>query len=888
MAKKSSNQGLNHIDTLQKLTGIFELIKSILYMEDSQELLNKITKEAASAFNANICLLRLAEEGKLPVKASFGVPNIENIKEELAVSIGEGVAGRTFEAGKTSLFKCSDDFDYCSALSRHMALETAICTPLIIGNRIIGTFGLYNKMSPDGVIIPFSEDDKVLLEGFASIAAVVIDKLVLFQRLSRKEKEAVEAAKSAFDLRELLEGVVENSADAIVTTDLDGRVTSWNRGAEKIYGFTKEEVIGRFLPFVPDTLRDAEKGYLEVLKNGQTIKDIETIRITKNGRIIDVNLTLSPVKDATGNIIGTSGISRDISEKKRTERELRHKNEELSRLYFISSAMRGTLELDKLLRMILAAVTMGEGFGFNRAILFLLDETKNALKIAMGVGPSSLEEASDIWLRLWKEGKTLPVITDEIDKNLYSQDSLIAGLCCDSELQLESNSILAKVFREKIAINVVDVNSYSESQSLFTEKLGSNAYALVPLIAKDRVIGVLWVDNLFTGTKINDPDIDFLRNFTDHMASAVENARLFEKVITTEREMENIFESISDLLYYNSPDYTVKRINKAVAEKIGMSADEIIGRKCYEVFHKLDKPFVKCPHHKTLKTGKPFIEEMEDPNLGGTFLVSSSPIFDQKESLLGTIHIVRDISELKKLREKLNASERMAALGEMAAKVAHEIRNPLLSIGGFAKRLEKNSKGDLKEYAKIIVDETRRLESVLSDILIFVKSGYIEKKKIHIDDIIDSISTLLIPELEAKGNTLSKEIEPDIFLWGDPYRLKEVFINLISNANQATDYGKISLKVYRQNRNLSLSYLNDDEMADKQVVIEVSDNGCGIKQEDISRIFDPFFTTRSMGTGLGLSITKRIIEEHGGKVDVDSVWSEGTVFKIYLPIKEDK
>lgn len=884
MANNTNNQHANNKNTSQKLVAVFELIKSILYLDDTTELLNRITKEAAKAFNASICLLRLVDGEKLPVRASFGISNIENIINDLTVSIGEGVAGRTFESGTTTLFKCSDDFEYCSALSKHVELQTAICTPLVIGSRIIGTVGLYNKTSLNGEIIPFSEDDKVVLEGFASIAAIVIDKLSLSERLSKKEIEAIEASKNAGDLKELLEGLVENSADAIVTTDLNGRITSWNKGAEKIYGFAREEVIGQFLPFVPDTMANTEREYLELLKSGRTIKDIETIRITKDGRTIEVNLTLSPVKDASGNIIATSGISRDITEKKRIERELRRKNEELTRLYFISSAMRSTLELDKLLRMILTAVTMGEGFGFNRSILFLLDESKNALKIAMGVGPSSLEEASDIWLRLWKEGKTLPALTEEIDKNLYRQDSLIAGLRCDSELGLESDSILARVFREKKAINVTDVNSYSESQTLFTQQLGSNAYALVPLIVKDKVIGVLWVDNLFTGKKIKDTDIDFLRNFTDHMAYAIENAQLFEKVRTTEKEMENIFESISDLLYYNSPDYTIKRINKAVVDKIGKPAHEILGRKCYEVFHGLDKPYVKCPHHKTLKTGKPFIEEMDDPNLGGTFLVSSSPIFDQRGSLLGTIHIVRDISELKKLREKLNASERMAALGEMAAKVAHEIRNPLLSIGGFAKRLQRNSTGDLKEYAKIIVEETKRLERVLNDILIFVKGGHIVKKKVDINEIIDSISALLIPELESKGNILLKEIEPDVFLWGDSYRLKEVFINLITNANQATDYGTISLKVYKQN--YTLPY-NDDGDNHKQVVIEVSDNGCGIKKEDISRIFDPFFTTRAMGTGLGLSITKRIIEEHGGKIDVSSIWSEGTVFKIYLPVKED-
>lgn len=870
-----------------RLSVILELTKSILQLDDFDLLLKKITEDTARVFNANICLLRLLEEDKLIVRSSYGVPDIKDIKKELTVSIGEGIAGKTFESGQTTLFECLDDFGHFSALSKFLTLQTAICTPLKIGDRIIGTFGLYNKISPDGAIIIFSDDDKVILEGFASIAAIVIDKLTLHEHITTKEKEALEARKSEEKLRDMLEGLIENSAEAIITTDLDGIVSSWNNGAEKIYGFKKEELLGKPLPFIPDSLIETEKGYLELLKQGQSIKDIETIRRTKDGRIIDINLTLSPVKDAAGNIMATSGISRDISEKKRTEKELSRKNEELLKLYFISSAMRSTLELDKLLRMVLTAVTIGDGFGFNRAILFLLDEDKKVLKGSMGVGPSSFEEAADIWTKLGEEGKSLSPLMKDIEREPSKQDSFIDRFCCELAIPIETESILTRVIKEKNAINVTDIKLYVEPQTPFTDPLGSLAYALIPLISKDTVIGVLWVDNLFSARPILDHDIDFLRSFTDQMASAIENARLFEKVLTTEKEMENIFESISDLLYFNTPDYTIKRINKAVTQKIGKPANEIIGKKCYEIFHGRNEPWVECPHHKTIMTKRPFVEEVEDPHLGGTFLVSSSPIFDQKGLLLGTIHIVRDVSEIKKLREKLISSERMAALGEMAAKVAHEIRNPLLSVGGFAKRLEKNLTGDLWEYAKIIVDETRRLERVLSDILIFVKSGHIEKKKINIDELLRSIKTLLTPEMEERGNILSIETEKPFILWGDSYRLKEVFINLINNANQATDDGQISIKVYNELNNLGLIHLDSDGIQKKNVVIEIRDNGCGIKKEDISRIFDPFFTTRTTGTGLGLSITKRIIEEHGGRIEVDSVWSESTVFKIYLPLKED-
>jgi len=200
--------------------------------------------------------------------------------------------------------------------------------------------------------------------------------------------------------KEYLESIIEHSADGIVTSDLNGVITSWNKGAERIYGFTKKEALGQFLPFVPEFLMETEWENNRKMRNGEVLERIETFRKRKDGTIISVSLTLSPIKNAVGEIIGISGISRDISEKKNVEKELIRRNQELSRLFFISSAMRGTLDLDRVLRMVLTAVTMGDGLGFNRAILFLVDEEKNILRAAMGVGPASYEEAFHVWEKL--------------------------------------------------------------------------------------------------------------------------------------------------------------------------------------------------------------------------------------------------------------------------------------------------------------------------------------------------------------------------------------------------------------------------------------------------------------------------------------------------------
>ncbi|GER93513.1 hypothetical protein A45J_1259 [hot springs metagenome] len=868
-------------EQLNRITVIYELTKAIISIGDFDELLRKISEDATKLFNATGCMIRLIEGDELKIRASFGFP--EDVKDAITVRIGEGIAGKAALEGKTILAKNPEEF---GAIAPNIKIQTAICTPLKIGSQIIGTFGIFDKMLPDGNIVSFTQDDIITLEGLASIVAIVIDKSILYENALRQEREAIEAKNRIEELKDYLQGLIENSADAIVTSDLKGIVTSWNIGAEKIYGYKKQEAIGMFLPFIPDFLVETEKSYTERVKRGETLKDIETVRRTKDGRLIDVSLTLSPIKDSNGNVIGVSGIARDITEKKRIEKELLRKNNELSRLFFISSAMRGTLELDKLLRMVLTAVTMGDGLGFNRAMLFLLDDNKNLLKGAMGVGPSSHEEAWQIWSRLSMEHKNLHSLINEIDDSPLRKDSFIDRLCCGIEISLDEDTILTRAVKEKKAFNVTDVHSEPLSDPVLIQQLGTMAYAVVPLISRDRVIGILWVDNLFSRRPITEHDMEFLKGFTDQIASAIENARLFEHVAQAEQELENIFESISDYLYVTDINFTVRKVNKAVVELLNRPVDEIVGKKSFEVFRDVSEQWSLCAYKEEIKGT--VTQELFDPKTGKTYLISCSPVLNKSRDVIGSVHLIKDITEMKVLREKVASAQRMAALGEMAAKVAHEIRNPLLSIGGFARRLEKRLDGDLKENARIIVNEVQRLEGILNDTLSFVKSARLNKKLVDINEIIDGIINLMEPTVYDRGNALIKEIEYPVEAFIDYDRIKEAVLNIVNNANQATDNGSIMIRAYvRKTYSDSETDLFEHRREKKEAVIEVEDTGCGIRKEDIDRVFDPFFTTRPTGTGLGLSITKRIIEEHGGKIEVESVWGKGTKFKIYLPLEEE-
>ena len=842
------------LDELKVIHEIGKAITSILNIDD---LLPHICEEVSKVFNVRGCILRLIEGETLLVKASYGLP--EGVSDKMTLKTGQGTAGQVALTGEPVIIndksRMPRDYNVPGVDS-----TTVICVPLMIGKKTLGTLALFDKKDEWG-ITTFDESDLNTLLTFASASSIAIENARLYRTETEKEKEVTQT-------KDYIASLINDSADAIITTDTEGMITSWNKGAENIYGYAEEEVKGRFLPMVPSFLTDEEKNIINSIKKKETLRNLETIRQTKNGRLIEVSLTLSPIMDHSGNVTGISGISRDISEKKMVEKELIRKNQELSRLFFINSMVRSTLDLDKLLKMVLTVVTMGDGLGFNRAVLFLVNESEKTLNGMMGVGPASSEEAKEIWISM--EGKSLGAIIEEIEKEPFNMNSHLDRLSQNIKIDINAECILCRCVKEKRPFNIQDASSEPLVSPTLTDMLGADSFGIVPLISRDAVIGLIWVDNLFTGRPIKDEDLQFLMGFSSHIASAIENARLFENVSIARAELKNIFESMSDMVYFTDREMNIKRINQAVVKRIGKPEEEIIGKKCYEIFHGKSKPWENCPHLKSTEYKKPQVGEFEDPYLGGTFVVSNSPLFDSLNNFVGTVHILRDISEIQTLRERVIHSERMAALGELAARVAHEIRNPLISIGGFARRLEKKLTDDTKEYARIIVNEVTRLENILKEILGFVKSSRIMKQKADINKLLDEIITFMTPEIIEKKNTIQKDLcETPLMAAIDNDRIKEAILNLIANAAQATNYGSIILKTTR---------------VDNEAVIKLSDTGCGIKQEDIKNIFNPFFTTKSQGTGLGLAVTHKIIQEHNGKIEVESHTGRGTIFKIYLPL----
>jgi two-component system sensor histidine kinase HydH len=228
--------------------------------------------------------------------------------------------------------------------------------------------------------------------------------------------------------------------------------------------------------------------------------------------------------------------------------------------------------------------------------------------------------------------------------------------------------------------------------------------------------------------------------------------------------------------------------------------------------------------------------------------------------------------ELLESQERLMHSERFAAVGEAAAYVSHEIKNPLMVIGGLAHQVERRLEGDhaTQEKLKIIQKEVRRLETFLGDLRDFTRPALPAKQKIDLNQVVREVETLMLEAVKEKGVDLGEKLDPVPFLEADPNQLKQVLVNLIKNALEATEEnGQISLTT---------------GFEDGQAWLAVRDTGKGMPPEVLENIFHPFFTTKDKGTGLGLAVIHKIITDHRGSIQVDSAPDRGTTFLIRLPL----
>ena len=256
--------------------------------------------------------------------------------------------------------------------------------------------------------------------------------------------------------------------------------------------------------------------------------------------------------------------------------------------------------------------------------------------------------------------------------------------------------------------------------------------------------------------------------------------------------------------------------------------------------------------------------------------ITSSLLKDEEDNIIGKVIILRDLQDIKNLEKKVERSERLASLGRMAAGIAHEIRNPLSSIKGFAQYFRKKFDPDSEDaaYAQVMANEVDRLNRFIQDLLNFAKPQEPRFNPVDITTLMQHTLKLTEPDFREKNIRVEARFDeaiPPVMADGD--MITQALLNILINASEAMENGgKLTITV-RKNH-------------EQSVHIFIEDNGKGISPADLRKIFDPFFTLKSGGSGLGLAIVYRIIENHHGEIEVTSQPGKGTTFKINLPFKQ--
>lgn len=242
----------------------------------------------------------------------------------------------------------------------------------------------------------------------------------------------------------------------------------------------------------------------------------------------------------------------------------------------------------------------------------------------------------------------------------------------------------------------------------------------------------------------------------------------------------------------------------------------------------------------------------------------------------GSIVVFNDLTKVRKLEAELESARRLAALGELAASLAHEIRNPLSAISGSFQML--TSRPELNEedrsLSEIILRELARMERLIGDMLDYARPRDPTRQPVDMNSIVQEVVTAFSAGPEAEGRVVELREQGDLRIDVDSGQIRQVLWNLLRNASQATEEGD----------RVEIAVLGDE----RQVVIEVADSGFGIAAEDIHRIFDPFYSTRELGLGLGLALCKRIAESHGGRIEAAPGEQGGSVFRLILPRRRGK
>ena len=720
-----------------------------------------------------------------------------------------------------------------------------------------------------------------LLRYFSSTGAIAFAALyaILFQIVRRPDRilngqyakparEDEHRKQTELSLHRL-RAIVESSADAISAMTPDGIVTDWNQSAEDMYGFTAEEAIGRHISIIspPDRLEEIRKFSAET-GLGKQIKRVETVRLRKDGTPLDIALSVAPIVDSAGDIIGLTGIHRDITEYIRADQVLHENARVLESQY--ADLERAHEERTKANQQLAREIAERE-------------QVEERLTEQTRLLETTFEHMSDGISVLDSDHNLVAYNTKYLELWDFPPGFIRPGITCEE---------IARFRAERGDYGAGDVEEYVARRAL--AKLKCEILSNEMTLPDGRVIAINanpmpdggYVSTHTDITKLKRVETALQKTHDEMEDQVVERTMQLSAVLSNAVAGIITIDSLGAVLSFNS----------AAERMFGYAADEVISHNISMLMPERDAAehdaflagYLSGRQSRVLARVRQITGRRRDGSNFPMELSVGEMVVNGKASFVGYL---TDISERVEKEDQLRHSQKMQSLGQLTGGVAHEFNNLLTVINGFAQLGERKADDIelVREYFAEIVKATGQASGLTRQMLAFSRTQIVERRLTPAGETIIGLMPMLKPLVGSEIDLRMELSDPDIHAIVDPGQLSQAILNLAINGCHAMpEGGELVIgcgEVTPSDRLLALHA----EMRDRRCIAAyVIDHGPGIPDDVLPKIFDPFFTTKETGkgTGLGLSMVYGMAEEFGGFVDVETELGKGTKFTIYLPLAE--
>ncbi len=643
--------------------------------------------------------------------------------------------------------------------------------------------------------------------------------------------------------------IVQSSDDAIISKDLNGIIQTWNKGAENLFGFTEEEAKGKSIKIIfPEGQDLEEEKILTTLKKGEKISHYETVRKTKHGMLVDVSLSVSPIKDFEGRVIGISKIARDITERKRQEREL-ERNTERYKAFIENSE---------------DAIWLVE---YNPPIDTTLPIDIQADRI---IRTGVVTEINAKMLELYK---------------IESADKILGRKTVEISPKTDEAVAFCEMFIEQ-GYNVSNYESKTLIPTTGQVRYGSTSFK--GIIVNNKLARGWVVQREITERKLQEEELEKskerYKTFIETSEEAIWRTE-FPSPISTKLPVQEQIDKFFNEGY-------IAEANQATANVFDKpNVDSILNKKLVKVGtrtpndDKFMTKFIKNGYSLDRVESTQIKENGEkvywDSSVKGILegenwvraWVVRRDVTKEKEYSLERERLLQETNSAKKQAEQANRDK-----DNFLANLSHELRTPLVSIVGYAGILTENtSKEDLKKGLEVIKKNGKLQLDLIEDLLdvsrALSKSLILDKSTFDLHEIMCDAKDSFKPKAEDKGIEIVCDCQP-LIVTADKKRITQIITNLVANSVRFTDKGKITLSCGEKNGNFYFT---------------VQDTGVGIAKKHYKAIFKRFYQVdsgvarRGGGVGLGLYIVKNLVDLHQGKVILESVLGRGTIFTVTIP-----